>query len=314
MKSLITLVLVFSILTGCGSEHTGRLHGKLAVAVSIAPHHWLVKEIGGEHIDVVMLVEAGQSPATYQPSDAQISRVMQSGVYFRSGVPFEYGKWYRRIATRGKMRVVDLREGLTLRKMEAHTHHGEMDHGSHDHGHHHGHDHAHDHAHDPYEGKDPHIWTSPRLLITQADLILKHLVELDVANAPAYQANHKTLVEKLKATDQAIAKRLAPFKGKAFFVYHPAWGYFADAYGLKQMAVEQEGKKPTDAELTALQTQARSAGAKVIFVQPQFAGPSAQAVAAAIDGRVEKLDPLATDVLKNLMDVAASLEKAYAQP
>ena len=89
------------------------------------------------------------------------------------------------------------------------------------------------------------------------------------------------------------------------------WGYFADDYGLRQVAIEIEGKEPSDRELTRLQILARAEGTAVVFVQPQISGRAARAVAAAIGGRLEQLDPLAPDVAENLRRVAEQLTRAY---
>ena len=92
--------------------------------------------------------------------------------------------------------------------------------------------------------------------------------------------------------------QLVPLRGASVYVYHPSWGYFCDAYGLHQHAIEVEGKDPSDAELTALQAQARRERVKVIFVQPQIAGRSAQAIAKSLGAEVRTLDPLARDVMR----------------
>ena len=98
------------------------------------------------------------------------------------------------------------------------------------------------------------------------------------------------------------------------FVFHPAWGYFADEYGLRQVAVELEGKEPTDRELTELQQLARREGVRVIFVQPQISGQSAEAIARAVGARVEVFDPLAEDLPSELLRAAEVLTGSYREP
>jgi zinc transport system substrate-binding protein len=83
-------------------------------------------------------------------------------------------------------------------------------------------------------------------------------------------------------------------------VFHPAWGYFARTYGLKQVPIEIEGKSPKPAQLQALIEHARRRKIKVIFVQPQFSTKSARVVAKAIGGRVVLADPMAEDWGENL--------------
>jgi len=132
----------------------------------------------------------------------------------------------------------------------------------------------------------------------------------DPRHAAAYERNLKALQADLDEVDARIAEALAPLKGRKFFVFHPAFGYFADAYGLKQVPVEIEGKSPGPRRLAALIEKARREGVKVIFVQPQFSPRGAQAVAEAIGGVVVPMDPLARDYLKNLEHIAQQIKKA----
>lgn len=340
---------------GCGPPLKGP-DDKLRVAVSIVPQSWLVKKIGGEHVEVFSLSKPGEDPHTYSPTDAEVSDLMRSKVYFRIGIEFEQGNWFRAIEKSQTLKMVDLRRGIDLLEMTPHHHHhhdddhdghdhekGEKeahdhkkadkahkhdhDHSKdvkkekatshlhdhdhdHDHDHGHAHDHGHEHAHD-HGGKDPHIWLSPALLKKQAHTIAATLADVDPAHRDAYMANLKAVEQELDEADKQIREQLAPLKGKAFFVFHPAWGYFADAYGLRQLAIEVEGKEPSDQELTEVQQAARKEGAKVIFVQPQIPGRAAQAVAQAIGARTENLDPMAEDVLENLKRVAAAIAKSY---
>jgi len=289
---------------------------QLLVGVSIIPEVWLVKAIGGQRVDVVPLVQPGESPHTYQPTDAQVSRLMRAAVYFRIGVPFEQGPWFQTLTKSGRVKIVDLREGVPLRTME--EAHGHDDDDEHDHDHGPGAT-PHKHAHAPgqtcnccsLDGKDPHIWVSPRLLKIQAITIGNVLATIDPGHAAAYRANLGRLLEQLSDLDREIATRLAAAKGKAFFVFHPAWGYFAEDYGLTQMAIEIDGKEPSDRELTELQRQARATGAKIVFVQPQISGKAAQAVAQATGGRVETVDVLSADLATELLRMATLLEQAY---
>jgi zinc transport system substrate-binding protein len=122
------------------------------------------------------------------------------------------------------------------------------------------------------------------------------------------------LEQRLDELDETIRRTLAPVRGRSFLVFHPAWGYLADEYGLKQVAIEIEGKAPADHELTALQQFARDEQVNVVFVQPQISGQAADAVAAAIGGRLEVLDPLAADVAANLRRVAGALAEGLGEP
>jgi zinc transport system substrate-binding protein len=290
------LVGCLAWLVACGQEKP--VADGPTVVVSIEPQAWLVEQLGGSHVKVVTLVRPGESPATYQPSDAQVSQAMQASVYFRIGVPFEEGKWFDALAKSSSLHVVDTRQNITLRTMEAHHHEAgtAAEHGAHE-----------EHS---AAARDPHIWLTPRLLRIQAQTMADALIAVDPGHQDIYRSNLLALKGKLDETDAEIRRKLQSSSQRTFFVFHPSWGYFADEYGLKQMALELEGKEPSDAELTAFQKLARELNVKTIFVQPQISGHSARALAEAIGGRVVLLDPLARDVSKNLLDVATAIAES----
>jgi zinc transport system substrate-binding protein len=93
-------------------------------------------------------------------------------------------------------------------------------------------------------------------------------------------------------------------------VFHPAWGYFADTYGLTQVPIEREGKEPGARALAALIDQAKREKTQVVFVQPQFDKRSAVQVAQAIGGAVVAVDPLAPDYIDNLRRVGREFSQA----
>lgn len=304
-------LLAAAILSGCGTAERPAAKGRLTVAVSIPPQEWLIRQIAGDDVDLITLVGPADDHHTYQPSDAQVSEVMRADVYFRLGVPFESGPWFAAIRDAG-LRIVDLRRGVKLRDMEAHVHHG-ADHG-HDHGEH-GHEADGDdslEADSERMGKDPHIWLTPQLLMTQLKTVAAALSDIQPERREHYERNLAAAVERLEQIDAEIRQILTPMRGKAFFIFHPAWGYFADEYGLEQVAIEVEGKEPSDRELTAVLTRARREGVQVIFVQPQIAGQSARAVADTLSIRVEQLDPLATDIPQAILQAAQAIASAYA--
>jgi zinc transport system substrate-binding protein len=311
MRHRMLLLGALAFLTACGN---GSDDDRVAVAVSVLPQANLVERIAGDRVRVVVLVEPGQSPATYQPTDRQVSEVAGAEVYFRIGVPFENGRWLEALTRGGaRTRVVDLREGLTLREMERHAHHGEEhghdEHGGEEEGHE---DDGHDeHGHEAHEGSDPHVWLEPSRLRVMAATIARALEEIDPEGAATYRERLAELDAELVALEAEIREALEPYRGRRVYVFHPAWGYFCDAFGLKQVAVEIEGKEPSESEITELLRSAREDGIRAIYVQPQIAGTAVQAVARALDVEVRTLDPLAPDVLANLRSVARSLADGW---
>ncbi len=286
----------------------------LDVFVSVLPQRAFAERVGGERVRVHTMVQPGQSPATYEPTPRQIAALSDADLYLRIGVPFE-DAWMKRIRSANTdMPVLDLRDGIDLRPQEAHTHGPHEDHGHEAHGHgeeRHGNDaHEHDehgrdeHGHDEHDAMDPHVWTSPRLVRHMAETIRDALTELDPEGADTYRRNQAAYDAELAALDAELTDRLTGLQQRSFLVYHPAWGYFADAYGLTQVPIEHEGKAPGARRLTALIEQARANEAQVILVQPQFDQRAAEQVARAIDGRVESVDPLSTDLAGSLHRLA----------
>ena len=263
--------------------------GAMEVFVSLPPQACFVERVGGTRVDVQVLVQSGQDPHTFEPSPRQMMALGRAALYFTVGVPFEDRLVAKIRGTHRDLRVVDTDEGIEKRVMDAH-HEGEQEHDD-EHG----------------EERDPHIWLSPPLIRIQARAVARALEEADPAYAEEYGRNLEGFLRDLDDVHKRIGRLLAPYKGEAFYVFHPAFGYFGDAYGLRQEAVEMEGKSPTPRQLVGLIERARTHGARIIFVQPQFARKSADAVATAIGGAVVAMDPMARDVLGNLEEMAGKI-------
>jgi zinc transport system substrate-binding protein len=170
---------------------------------------------------------------------------------------------------------------------------------------------AHEHGHGQ---ADPHIWLSPRLIIRQAGTIRDALGELDPGRQTVFDENLRAFTRELEQLDAQLSAELSGVRGRAFCIYHPELGYFAAAYGLRQIAVETEGKDPSPRELAALVRQARAERITAIFVQPQFSRTAAAALAREIGARVEEVDPLERDVPANLRRIASRLRAAMDGP
>jgi len=298
----------------------------LPVTVSLPPQGWLLQRLGGTLVQGQILADKGQDPHTFEPTPKQVAALAKAKIYFTVGMPFEKALAAKLPTEKPGIRVIDIAKAVKKIPMGSHKHE-------------HADEHAQpavaekvvrkagfrsrtEHQHRPQaqpaqehmeEASDPHVWLSCRNLILMADIMASALIEADPANSAGYQRNRQALAEELTALDRDLREVLAPFHGATFYVFHPAFGYFAHDHGLKQEAVELDGKSPGPRQLNAIIAQAREDKVKALFVQPQFDPRSAQVVAEAIGGRVEPLDPLAADVAANLRLMAQAIAEALAR-
>ena len=295
------LVLIIAALgLNCSSEQAS---SRPLVIVSIPPLAGLVEQIAGERVEIEVLVGGGQSPHTFEPTPTQVIAFGRAGLYLCAGLPFEEQLLAKIEKSAARLEIADVSEGIERRVMEAH-----------DHGDRHDHDHHVDDPHDRGAASanlllpDPHVWMSPVNLTEIARQTASALIDLDPVHGDSYQANLEALIAKISATHEKAKKTLAPYEGHVLYVFHPAFGYFTDAYGLQQRAVETEGKQPTPKQLADLIAQAKADAVRLLIVQPQFDQRNAQAVASAIGGVVMPVDPLARDVLGEITRLAMAIE------
>ncbi len=269
MRFLPVLLLLFS-LQALAAE-------KPLVVISVLPQKTIVEGVAGDFVQVEVMVGKGFNPATYQPSPKQIARLSRAVLYVRAGMPFEQSWLPRFVAVNPAMKILDLREGLKLLP----THHG----------------------HD----SDPHIWTDPERVKQHAQKLKEVLSEMYPDRKPLFQHHYETFAARLDALDEELQTMLAPLRGQSFLVYHPAWSYFAHRYGLRQIAVEQEGKEPNPRSLARLIETAKQAHIHTILVQPQHSSATARVLADAIGARLVQMDPLDADIFAALRKLAAVL-------
>ena len=290
MAIITTVVLITACRQPSGTADK-QSTGKLAVFADIRPVAYLVEQIGSRHVDVGTLVSAKADPHIFEPTPRQIVDLSKARIYFSSDMPLDRQIRSKIAAAAGRLTIVDTTTGIEKHSSSC----GPQCTHNHDHG---------------DISSDPHVWLSPPLLKTMARNIADALEKADPAHATDYRANLERLSKQIDRTDRAVARRLEPFRGRSFYVFHPAFGYLARAYGLKQKAVQIEGRSPTPKHLAALVEQAKADHITVIFVQGQFDRRAAQTVAEAIGAKLVTIDPLAKDVLANLEELSKKIAEA----
>ncbi len=279
----ITLIFLLS---------TTYIFSNINAVVSILPEQTFVKAIGGDKVNVSLMVEPGNSPHTYEPKPSQMVEIAKAHLYFAIDVEFE-DVWLSKFKNLNpNMQIIDLADNISKIEIEA-----EHEEETHDH-----------HSAHKHEGEDPHIWTAPANVKIIAQNIYNALKKEDPENSDYYKKNLDRFLTSIDETDQEITDILSPLKeGEKFMVFHPSWGYFAKAYHLKQIAVEVEGKEPKPKELIHLLEEAKEEKVKAIFTQPEFSDTVAKIIAKELQIPVVKVSPLAPNWSENLINIAKAI-------
>lgn len=261
---------------------------KPRVVVTILPQAEFIEKIAGDKVSITTMVPPGASPHTYEPRPSQMKEVTKAEMYAKvgTGLDFELVWMPKIIETNPNMLIVDSSEGTHLIEMSAHDNEYQLG------------------------GKDPHIWLSPKKAIIMVENLYEGLVKIDPNNKEYYAKNKDVYINSLKELDSTITQTFSGLKTKKFMVYHDSWGYLAYDYGLEQIPIQKEGKKPTPEGIATLIDQARENNITIIFASPEFEIQTAKTIAEEIDGTVILISPLAKDYIENLKRMSDEISKS----
>ncbi len=253
--------------------------------VSILPQQYFVQRIGGDRVNVNVMVKPGQSPETFEPSPKLMALYSKADVYFTIEMPFEQ-VWIDRVAS--------LNQRVSVVNTQPHSDSQSPllpD----------------QHSHDKF---DPHTWLSPVLAIAQAKVIVHELSRLSPEDKELFFNNYKELEKELNALDDELSRLFEARSGLNFVTFHPAFSYFAQQYGLTQLAIEVEGKEPSAKQIAQIVNRIRDKNVAYILIERQFNQMIPKTIAHSVGAKLLVLDPLALDYLSNMRDIAAKINKA----
>lgn len=215
----------------------------------------LVRQVGGERVQVDVLVGPGADAHVFQPSPSHAKQVAQAQVVFANGLGFE-GWMQRLLATAGyKGKPVVVSQGIKPLRTEENDHHHK----------------AGPHGHDAHGEADPHAWQSVPHVITYVANIARGLCAADAAGCDGYRKNAEAYTGQLKALDAEIraAWGAVPAGQRRLITSHDAFGYYASTYGVKFLAPQGVS---TESEASAkgvaqLVRQIRKENIKALFVE-----------------------------------------------
>lgn len=292
------LAVCLMVLTGCAGpmETAGGAGGPepvLSIGVSILPQRYLAERIGGDRARVLEAVPPGASPANHQPSPADMAVLEKADLFFGLGVPAEEG--YRELLDRKGQGPRWVDQQKAVEEAAGLLHPEGPDHG-------HGHESG---------AADPHIWLDPGNASIMAEQMLAVMIESAPGEKTFFEANAAGLQKDLEAVDAYVSKKLAPYEGRLFMIFHPAYGYFAEAYGLDMEALEAGGKSATARRFREVVDKAENAGIRNVFYQAESDGAQARALAEELGGEVLRLEPLAYEYIESLERTAELLAETF---
>jgi zinc transport system substrate-binding protein len=284
---ILALVLAATILSGCVSQDesslvapSGNASDRIKVATTIAPLGDFLKAVGGEKVEVTVVVPPGAEPHTFEPTPSLMMDVAKADLYVMNGAGLEF--WMDKLLEANKrMVVVDSSQGVALLQERK----GEI---------------------------DPHIWISLRNAAVQVNNICAGLIEVDSQNKDFYIKNRDAYLETLKALDVELNRTFAGKKNKIFIVHHPAWTYFARDYDLSQVPLMENEKEPGPKYLGEVIDLARTNNITTIFVEPEYNPKAAEVMAREMNTSIVTLDPLAKNYLENMAYAGREIAKSLA--
>lgn len=273
------------------------------VVVSIKPLHSLVVGVMQNVAEPALLVKGGATPHGYslRPSEARL--LTDADLLIWVGPELESFLERPSRTLSGQARQLRLAEQLAAQLLPARSggewaeHAEEED--DHSHGHHnHSSDHADDDRHEHSGDSDPHLWLSPLLASKIVDLTVKALVELDPDNQARYIDNADTVRQRLDRLHQQLQNRLAPARDLPYIVFHDAYQYFEQTYGLNaigSLTISPE-RTPGARRISAIRTRISESGARCVFSEPQFEPKLVRTVVEGTGAGTGVLDPLGADL------------------
>lgn len=259
----------------------GSAQAEVKVLTSIKPLQLIAAAVQDGLAIPEVLLPPGASPHNYALRPSDVRKVQSVDLLYWIGPDME--GFLPRVLngrTLPSVAVQDL-PGMKLRRFaeDSHSHAEEAD----------------DHDHDHRPGSlDAHLWLSPVNARVIATKMAADLSAADPDNATRYQSNLKAFDERLDALDARLKKRLADVQGKPYFVFHEAFDYFEDAYGLKHVGVFSVAAEvqPGAQHVAAMRARLQEVGKTCVFSEPPLRPRLAETLVAGLPVKLAELDAL----------------------
>ncbi|MDO5715175.1 MAG: metal ABC transporter substrate-binding protein [Tissierellia bacterium] len=297
-------ILLF--LFGCSKESHKNLASKpeehrLKVYASVYPMYDFAQKIGGEKIDLELIVPSGQEPHNWEPGQQDIKKLEKGDLFIYNGAGLEH--WIDKVIAsldNQNLTVIEASKGIELigpqhrDSNEDSAHNRKEEHqDNHNHKHEAEEDHSQGHHHD-HKNIDPHVWLSPVNAKLELENIKNALVEADPKHKAYYEQNYQKYGEAFDELDQEYRKQLMNVEEKTIVVSHEAFGYLCREYGLQQMGIEgiNAETEPDAKTMAKIIDFVKSKGITTIFTEELMDPKIAETIAKETGAVTSVLSPL----------------------
>jgi zinc transport system substrate-binding protein len=280
VRRILIGALALALATACGSKSGGGGDGdKPKVDVSIFPLYDLVRRVGGDRLDVQLVLQPGKTEHAYDPTPKEMARLQNAKLGITVGLDMD--TWAEQVMQGTKVvHVGDVVKTMPIAvepigEDEAHGS-GEKD------------------ADDKPGAPDPHVWMDPLRMVDAVDTIAKELTALDPKGKDAYAKNADAVKASLRALDGKIAARAKAWSKHVIVTFHGSMSYYAKRYGVTIAAVVEPlaGKEPTAKYITEVLDAIKRGKASALFTEPQFDPAPGKTIADQADIPLGELDPV----------------------
>ena len=269
-RTMLGCLLVMAVLmVGCkGNKKNTFDPSKPTVTVTIEPFRYFVEQIADDDVNVNVMVPAGSSPETYEPTPKQMVNLSNSVLYFKVGAIGFEKTWMDKLQKNApKMKVIDTSAGINMQKTSS----GYI---------------------------DPHTWMSLRNAEIITANIAGALMDMFPDKAETYKKKYWEYRKHLKGLQEKMNRyEFSVSRGRqtSFVIYHPILTYFAKENAFKQIALEDEGREPSIGQIQQIINQAKEERITILFVQKEFANRNVQTFINATGVKPIEINPLSYD-------------------
>ncbi|MDM5316923.1 zinc ABC transporter substrate-binding protein [Fictibacillus sp. b24] len=232
---LLSAIILLFISAACGNNNASdKKEGTLKIYTTMYPLEYFTERIGGKHVEVSSIIPPGADAHTYEPSTKKMVEITEGDAFVYNKLESdEFSSSVADTLKEEDMPIIDGAKDITYHESDEHADEHTDEHDSHE-GEEKGHE---EESHHEHGSLDPHIWLDPVLAQQMADNIYNGLVKLKPEAKETFQKNHEALISDLKELDSSFKSSVENAPKDSFIVSHAAYGYWAERYGLEQIAI-----------------------------------------------------------------------------